>query len=275
MRYALAGGQQINAEVATGLNYCIKAHENYRQIINQEGEVREAFDGLMASLGHRRTILADVYQKVNIGISQDDYISWIVLQFEGDYVRFERLPELQGTSLVFEGCTVNGATTETSQGNLKVDIYFHHLAPVSRGQIAHTNCLDVGRIVASLLAPPRPGYSYNDLSPQVKYYDRCVTPYDVPQTVLGPPSYSEAIRLHREVSVNSSRPSVDLFQWVISDEWDVDETNFKVSADIDEFLDANGPGVYRVVVWGAIDGATAIIADYPVFWQVDVPTGYD
>ena len=44
---------------------------------------------------------------------------------------------------------------------------------------------------------------------------------------------------------------------------------------IGEIIDSHGAGVYQLVVWGAIDGTTAMIANYPVFWEVDAPSGYD
>ena len=69
-------------------------------------------------------------------------------------------------------------------------------------------------------------------------------------------------------------PGVAVFQWVVAEEWKVGESGFKVSADIGQILESNGAGVYQVLVWGSINGQTAVIADYPIFHEVPVPEGY-
>ena len=274
MRYALAGGHQVNGENVTGVNYCIQPHENFTKISNVEVAVRKAVKTLMDSPGHRVTNNKRDFRKVNIGVAWNSHNIVIVHQFEGDYVRFDRVPILEGSSLMFAGSAVNGATTVTDNGDLKVDIYFHPLAPLTRGQVAHVYCLDIGLQVASLIAPPSPGYSYGHLADFDKTYLRCSSPYEVSSAVPGPDSYAEAQLLHEEVSSVSMLPSVARVKWVVTERWEVNEAAFNVSANLGEILDSSGPGVYQLMIWGSIDGKTAIIADYPIFYGVTPPGTY-
>ena len=88
MRYALAGGQQVNGENVTGLNYCIQPQDNFRRIVNPVQPLRTALTGLMGSPGHLATILNPQYRKVNLGIAWNDYNMVLVQQFEGGLCAF-------------------------------------------------------------------------------------------------------------------------------------------------------------------------------------------
>ena len=35
-----------------------------------------------------------------------------------------------------------------------------------------------------------------------------------------------------------------------------------------------GPGVYRLLFWGTVSGRVQVIADYPIFHEVNAPGGY-
>ena len=78
MRYALAGGYQINAESMTGLNYCIQPHENFRRITGLKTAVQDAAGNLNSSPDHYGTAISDLFHKVNLGIAWDAHIVWIV-----------------------------------------------------------------------------------------------------------------------------------------------------------------------------------------------------
>ena len=129
--------------------------------------------------------------------------------------------------------------------------------------------------VASLLPPPAPGYAYRDLEAETVSYDRCVSPYDVPSTTSGPLTVTEEEAQYEQVKATALIPGTTaLVAWAVADRWDVGADSFRVSADIGEALDLNGAGVYQVLLWGSISGQTALIADYPVFYGVQVPEGY-
>ena len=69
-------------------------------------------------------------------------------------------------------------------------------------------------------------------------------------------------------------PSAVHIEWVVSDEWQANASDFRVSANIGEILAAHGAGVYEVAIWGKINGEPAMIAKHPIFYQVAVATGY-
>ena len=270
MRYALAGGEQVNGENVAGFNYCIRSFDYHSPIRDPAAYLRRTMNGLVASPGHYSTMVNEHYRKVNIGISSSRYQMVLVQQFEGDFVRFQEVPHLSGESLRFEGRTVNGAKTS----KLRVDIYFHSLAPLTHPQVAFTYCLDIGLQVASLISPPRPGAFYKDLGDFTKSYTRCMTPYEVPETAKSPDSVAKAQSLHAVLRNGAERLATAQVKYVVSDEWHEDGTGFKVSANLGEVLGLHGPGVYQIVVWGSIDGRYAVITSYPVFYEVAVPTGY-
>ena len=196
MRYALAGGYQVNAENMTGLNYCIQPYENLQRIADLESAVRDAANGLMDSPDHYHIATAGQFKKVNLGIAWDNHIIWLVQQFEGGYVQFQRLPELKGTQLAFSGRTANGAKTDLDQNGLKVDIYYQPLGLLTRGQLASGYCLDVGEVLGTLIPPAPSGYSYGDLAAVPKTYERCHSPYQTSPTAKAPASYLEAKSQH-------------------------------------------------------------------------------
>ena len=262
MRYALAGGYQINAENIIGSNYCVEEGDNYRPI-NLHSRLREGIKDLMDSPGHRRTILQSDYVKVNLGISWDKYQYFMVQQFEGDYIRYEQAPVIQNKVLTLEGSTANGATVDDDQ-NLMVDIYHHPFGPLTRNQVYNTYCLDNGTWTASLLPPPSPGHFYTDLSPSVVRYTRCQSPFDVDEDYPMDMNPLKSIRTRFPAFV----------PWVVADKWEERATYFHVSANIGDVLDQYGAGVYRIVLWGAIDGEKAMVGDYPIFHQVAAPDGY-
>ena len=274
MRYALAGGQQVNGENVTGLNYCIQTWDNFARIVNPVQPLRTALTGLMGSPGHRATILNPQYRKVNLGIAWNDYNMVLVQQFEGDYVRFEQLPVLEGTNLTFAGQTTNGARVDLGRNGLKVDIYYYPLGPLTQGQIAKAYCLDIGLILGSLIPPAPPGSSYNNLDPVSKVYQRCNSPYDAPSTAVAPSSYFDAHEMHRQNQRLAISPHIGTVRFVVADRWKVEGTSFSVSADIGDILNLKGAGVYQLFFWGTVDGKAQVIADYHVFYQVEPPTTY-
>ena len=105
MRYSLAGGYQSNGENISGLSYCIKPSDGYRRNGTAEGEIRQAMNGLMASPGHRGNILDRWHGKVNIGLAWDSYNFSLVQHFEGDYVKYDRLPDIENGVLRLSGET--------------------------------------------------------------------------------------------------------------------------------------------------------------------------
>ena len=103
MRYSLAGGFQSNGENGSGSDYCIQASDGYRANGSAEQEIRQAMEGWMDSPGHRDNILDPWHRKVNIGLAWDRYNFQVVQHFEGDYVEYDQLPNIENGVLRISG----------------------------------------------------------------------------------------------------------------------------------------------------------------------------
>ena len=62
--------------------------------------------------------------------------------------------------------------------------------------------------------------------------------------------------------------------WITARTWKVTADPFSITADLSEVVDDCGPGVYSIVVWGAIGGEDVVILEYSIFYQVTPPETY-
>lgn len=272
MRYGLSGGYQSNSEVVSGLNYCIQPWENYAAIRNISDEVRESMEGFMGSPGHRRTILDGQYRKVNIGLAWNRYIVVAVLQFEGDYVEYDKAPELSDGSLSMSGRTKNGAFFVTKFGP---QIYYRPPPhPLTRGQLASAYCQDSGLLVGALRRAASPG-SYYSTDSFTKTYEGCSSPYDAPPDTPAPASVADAHLQHSIAKALSYYPVLVEVPWIDASQMKADGVDFAITADLESVHDKHGPGVYTVVIWGEINGMPTVISRASFFHGIPRPTGYD
>lgn len=276
MRYSLAGGYQSNSENSHGLDYCIKSSDGYSRIGDIDREIREAVDGWTTSSGHRRNMLSPSHRKLNVGLAWDTYNFLAYLHFEGDYVRFERLPDIQDGTLTFSGELLNGSRLNDSSA-LSVQLYYdpppHSL---TGGQLARTYCYDQGLRVASLRSPLPPGWSY----PTERYdheYWPCPSPYDVPSDAPPARTYSEAMKLWDVAyQASESQPRQQIVvQRITATEWKVTSSTFKVAADVSKVTRRHGPGVYTLLLWADLDGRSVVVAEYSMFYGITPPNTYD
>ena len=276
MRYSLAGGHQSNGENGSGLDYCITASERYQAFSSMETEIREAMEGWMDSPGHRRNILDKWHKKVNIGLAWDRYNFSAIQHFEGDYVQYEQLPQLDKDVLSMSGRVKNGARFDQDD-HFDFSIYYdpppHAL---TGGQLARTYCYDSGLPSAYVRKPLTGGWYY----PEDQYdttYDPCPNPYSVPAGAPAPASPDQAHQYWRQ-AYNASQSRVETTVWlpaVTASEWKVSGDRFSIAADLSEVLDAHGTGVYTVVVWGNLGGENEIISEYSIFHGVEPPETYN
>ena len=276
MRYSLAGGYQSNGENGRGSDYCIKASDRYRPMSSIQAEIREAMAGWMESPGHRRNILDPSHMKVNIGIAWDRYNVKMFQHFEGDYVEYQQLPEIDGGVLKLSGRTRNGAHLG-SRRDLGVQIYYDPPpAPLTQGQVARTYCYDNGLQVASL-RERLTGGSYWPEDRFTTTYSPCPDPADVPADAPPARSHSDANRLWQE-AYNRSRLTTEsaiTVPWIDATEFRVNGGAFDVEADISQVLSKHREGVYSIAVWGLIDGQDTVISEYSIFHGVTPPDTYD
>ena len=272
MRYSLAGGYQSNGENISGLGYCIRASDGYRGIGTLEREISEAMDGLMASPGHRDNILDRWHLRVNIGLAWDRYNFSLVQHFEGDYVAYERLPEIVNGVLRLSGTTRNGVTFRNDD-DLSLQIYFdptpHALTP---GQVSRTFCYDQGRLIGAL-RPPLSADWYYDEDGFEEFHQPCPDPYDVSPSASAPSSHDEALRYWENAYQASLTTPVEhlTVPWITALEMTAREQFFSVTADLSGLLADHGDGVYTVIIWGSIDGEDVIISQYSIFYATVAP----
>ena len=101
------------------------------------------------------------HRKVNIGLAWDRYNFSLVQHFEGDYVQYDRLPEIANGVLRLSGTTRNGVTFRSDE-DLGVQIYFDPSPrALTPGQVSRTYCYDQGRLIGAL-RPPLSGDWYYD-----------------------------------------------------------------------------------------------------------------
>ena len=276
MRYSLAGGYQSNSENSHGLDYCIKGSDGFSAIESVAREIREAVNGWMDSTGHRRNILTPWHRKLNIGLAWDTYNFLAYLHFEGDYVRFEVLPEIQAGTLTFSGELLNGSHFP-GRNSLGVQLYYDPPPhPLTGGQLARTFCYDNGLRVASIRYPLPAGWSYPSDGYDHEYWP-CPSPYDIPSDASVARSYREAMDLW-DMAYRASL-SEPRRQYVVpritADEWNVTSSTFKVVADVSEVTEQHGPGVYTLVLWADLEGKSVTVAKYSMFYDITPPNTYD
>ena len=104
MRYSHHGGYQINAENVVGYTIC----PFWGGYVDVQEDLRNHVNDLLTSPGHRETILYPVFSNVNLGIAIDRG-TWLVQQFEGNYVNYQSRPQLNDGTLTLKGQLLNGA----------------------------------------------------------------------------------------------------------------------------------------------------------------------
>ena len=259
MRYSLAGGYQVNSSYVVGSDYCIVATDGYR--------ARDSVVNWMSE-----NTLDWKHRKVNVGLAWDEYNTAVVLQYEGDYVRYGQLPVMEDGILAMSGTVGNGVGFEEDR-DLGVQLFYDPPPrPLTGGQIARTYCADSGVQVASLREPPPPGSRYPS-DDFMRSYRPCPDPYAVPADTPAPASRAEARELWETARAESgARDELTVtLPWITAQDWRVNGGAFEARADMREVIDVHGPGVYRVVLWGTIDGEREVISEYALFHGIEPP----
>ena len=276
MRYSLSGGYQTNAENGSGLDYCIKSSDGYRELRSIESEIKEMMEGWMSSPGHRRNILDEWHRKVNIGLAWDEYNLFGYQHFEGGSVQYSQLPEISNGRLSHSGQTI-GNIRFSSKDDLGLQIYYDPPPrPLTRGQVSRTYCYDSGIQIAEFRYPLT-GNRYWVEDRYAKSYLPCPDPHNVTADSPAPRSHDEAHRFWERAyaaSQNQKKETVTV-PWITALTWTARGTDFSVTADVGELLSKYGPGVYTILLWGEMDGEDVPVSEYSIFYEVEPPDTYD
>ena len=262
MRYSLAGGYQSNGENGSGRDYCIKASDGYRANGSAEQGIRRAMDGLMDSPGHRDNILRPWHKNINIGLEWDRYNFQVVQHFEGDYVEYDQIPDIERGVLAISGTVKNGVRFNDDFRDLSVQVYYDRPPhTLTRGQVARTYCYDNGLPVAAL-RPPLTTRSFYPTHEFTRTYKPCPDPYDVPANANAASSAVEANSLWLAAfnASQATQAKTITVPWITALEWTAKGEAFSVTADLWDVMEKHGEGVYSLIVWGNIDGEDLVQA---------------
>ena len=249
MRYRLAGGTGYEAENVSGIDSPLKEGALYTRISVQT-ELAATQNGFMTSPGHRENILNPWHQMVNLGIACNQYTCAVVQQFESNYVEFDREPAFVSGRLAVSGRTLSPFTFHS------LGVWYERSPhPLSLGQLDVTYCYSVGDIPAAVVRPPLPLNSYYPDDSAYYEWEACEDPYLADAQSPRAPDPLPASTTVRSTTV----------PLVTADEWEVEERDFTVEADLSQVLSNNGSGVYTVLVWGEAEGDPVIISKYPIF----------
>ena len=277
MRYSLAGGYQSNAENGHGSDYCISSKDRYTPITNIQHEIDDAMEGWMDSPGHRRNLLDPAHRKVNIGLAWNRYDFKAYQHFEGDYIEFDSTPTLEHGVLTLSGSMKNTVSFE-HRDDLDVQVYFDRAPhPLTPGQVARTYCYGSGMLVADLRPPLSDGSYYSENTyKDDESYRSCPDPYDIPPDAPAPTSLDEAHEVWQEAydASQAKQVSDSTVHLITAREWIALGETFFVEADLSKVIDEHRHGVYSVVIWGKLDGADTVIAEFSLFHDVVPPMGY-
>ena len=198
MRYSLAGGYQTNGENAHGVNECGLADTWLSWNDEPAQMVAQAVEGWLESPGHRETMLAPDYRKVNIGLAWDRNTFKAIQHFEGDYVKLTTLPVIEDGILEMEGNLSSDYTFAGPVPLIAVIVYDPRPGRLTKGQLARTYCYGHGEYIEGLIPPSRLLEDLFDSTLTLEL-PQCIDPYDVDRSAGEPESQGENLRILRGI----------------------------------------------------------------------------
>ena len=264
-RYTFAGGQQAMTTIWIGRNGCIGPDGDYLPVDVQE-RVNDAFGTWMEQEHFRSLFLSADYRLMSIGLAYDDYNYLLYPQLETDYLTYKEPPSIRGGALRLRG-TVNREVRFRDDKDLGVDISYDPLPQtLTPGQLARTTCYDHGVPVAAL-RPPLSDARYYTESQYLRTYRACPNPYAVASGRPAPSSYSEAVKLRRQIREGPRSAREIEVPWITARAWDIDVTEFRVTAGFSRILKKHGPGIYTVRVWAKRGSVDVLVSRYSILYD--------
>ena len=278
MRYALAGGKQYTRENISGYPYCFSGL-GWAEITSLKSEIKQFHDGLMESPGHREAILDEHNHKVNLGLWWTRHMLSYIQQFEYDFfipqannfpliTDGNNVPSVEHTGLLIIGGGLQHGVHWPDPFAMSVSIFYNPPPEdLTRGQLGRAECYSLGKRVASLRPELEEGWTYpTDIAHDVTSH--CGDPYTVPISTRAP-EVTDIVSL--PTIYNTDVESYEL-PWIGAGYWQVEETKFELTADINQILDAHGPGIYTLAIWAQTrEGEVVPILEHSLFWGIDRP----
>ena len=277
-RYTLAGGQQFNNLSVIGKDYCAEWSDNETIA---EGTIRSYVIDLFEDFGISKTMTDGNYRKASIGLAQDRQFIRLAVLLERDFIEFEDLPALSEGVLTFSGKVKNGIDLEGGKGLSATVFYDPPPGNLTAGQIARVYSSDDGLRVAAIRRPAGEGRRWT-LHEYTRMYNPCPSPYDFPANSRAPQSPGESTEFYRaarekcsEIRADESGGEEITVQWITASKWEVQGDSFTVEADLGGVVGRHGRGLYKITIWGELNGEDVGISEYVIFHGVQRPTTYD
>ena len=277
-RYTLAGGQQFNNLSVTGKDYCAEWSENDTIA---EGTVRSYVIDLFEDFGISNKMTDGSYRKATIGLAQDRQFIRLAILLERDFIEFENFPALKAGVLTFSGKVKNGIDLDGGRGLSATVFYDPPPRNLTAGQIARVYSSDEGLRVAAIRRPAGEGRRWPS-NEYTRMYNPCPSPYDFPANSRAPRSLDESTEFHQaarekclEIRADDGGGDEITVQWITASNWEVRGDSFAVEADLSEIVGRYGGGLYKVTIWGELNGEDTGISEYVIFHSIQRPTTYD
>ena len=277
-RYTLTGGTGADAENGHGSDYCIRAHENYTPITSMDDEIADAVQGWMESPGHRKTLLDPAHTVLDVGIAHDRYNTVMLQHFSSDYVAYRVHPHMDTTGTLRLEASTEGATLKIGKTS-SIQIYYDPPPrKLTRGQLSYTYSLCNGLRIGHIVKPLPAGTFYTD--PAVKQDTqsfKCVDPYHTDPLRTSPASNEAAHQdwaRAKAASARIRRVGTETIR-ITADHMRLSENQISVQARLNDLLEALGPGIYTVILWGRPlhMSETTPVSEQAIFWQTQPPAG--
>lgn len=257
MRYTLVGGYNYEAEngFVTRANQYINNIEDPFYFRDPKVMLEEAEKSLMNSPGHSVNILNKWHKEVNLGIAYIRGTLHLVQQFEGDYIRFITLPNIENGILIMAGETLEGFVLDNIQ--IWYDPLPHSLTVA---QLEQTYVYNSGIPVAFIRPPPGQNAYYPTNQTSYSYTTAGPDPYLIsPITTLATPNPSGIQPYYPEVTHNVN------VLWIDAANWSIYGRSFSVKADLNKIISSTGKGVYTIVIWAKIGTESKNLTNYSIW----------
>ena len=277
-RYTLAGGQQFNNLSVIGKDYCAEWSDNETIAV---GTIRSYVIDLFEDFGISRAMTDGNYGKASIGLAQDRQFIRLAILLERDFIGFEGLPALSEGVLTFSGKVKNGIDLDGGRGLSATVFYDPPPGNLTAGQIARVYSSDDGLRVAAIRRPASEGRRWSSHE-YTRMYNPCPSPYDFPANSGAPQSPGESTEFYRaaresclEIRGNEDAGEEITVQWITASEWEVQGDSFTVEADLSGIVGRHGRGLYKITIWGELNGEDIGISEFVIFHGIQRPTTYD
>ena len=277
-RYTLAGGQQHNNLTVLGKDYCAGWIE--KDTI-AEGTISSSVEKLLYDFGISKTLTDGSYRKASIGLAEDQRFIRLAVLLERDFIEYEQLPVLNEGILTFSGKVKNGIDLDEGRGLSATVFYDPPPAILTAGQISRVYSAEGGLRVAAIRRPAAEGRRWTNHE-YTRMYNPCPTPYDFPADTKAPQSPDEATKFHNDAKKKCLEIRADkdggeeiTVPRITASKWEVQGNSFAVAADLSEVVVRQGIGLYKIVVWGELNGEDVGISEYVIFNGVQTPVTYN